>query len=638
MPLVPAICTQCGAKIQVDPTQKAWLCDSCGTPFITEQAITNYNTTYNTTKVEENTYNVDNSTVVTGNQEVHIHNDEVNKLFLIEDGELTKYNGRKDDVHIPEGVLSIASNVIGSKKINLPSSVVEIKDWAFASPDVQCVRFEPNCKLKKIGKAIISGGYDRCVVIENFPLSVQESEPYAFGKSNLICCLYSKEDFLNAYGENNPMFASEKFSKTGNRVENTNKHIFLFNYKRCVTVNGFKVAIGLNDAVIFAFNGILDEVIKMPSIVEGVPVTAIHGSVFCSIYNSAFLSGVEIKEIHLPKNLLKIPDCERTFDFSYKGFYPTMFIPSSLKKIGELGLMEGFKYVFEKDYSELTYLAETVDFFPENRHVIAPNLSEQKIYELNQKAGKIIDINGGKAFREEKRIYFSSQEEYNAYIKEKKEKAERQAQKELEYERQKYSVSVTVNSKYWKETGRLLIIKDGVQTKLANLPNGNTVKVKVHPTETLVIAPLDKDSEYSKELDYALYVPYGCSECKVVDKLIKGKYEAFPIKLKATKFAPLQKDAAQGRYELLIEDFASSTGNVGYFSVLVKKPNGRKIIADKVYQLKNCVRTMVCEEDEIYIMDCDNSESCELVKSGCNYVAIKKDGDCGGWKIECKRK
>lgn len=82
-----------------------------------------------------------------------------------------------------------------------------------------------------------------------------------------------------------------------------------------------------------------------------------------------------------------------------------------------------------------------------------------------------------------KRIYFSSQEEYNAYIKDKKEKAERKAQKELEYERQKYSVSVTVNSKYWKETGRLLIIKDGVQTKLANLPNGNTVKVKVHPTD-----------------------------------------------------------------------------------------------------------------------------------------------------------
>jgi len=44
MPLVPAICTQCGAQIEVDNTHEAGICKHCGTAFITEKAINNYNT------------------------------------------------------------------------------------------------------------------------------------------------------------------------------------------------------------------------------------------------------------------------------------------------------------------------------------------------------------------------------------------------------------------------------------------------------------------------------------------------------------------------------------------------------------------------------------------------------------------
>lgn len=46
MPLVPAICTQCGARLEVDPSRDAAICKYCNTPFITEKAINNYNTTY----------------------------------------------------------------------------------------------------------------------------------------------------------------------------------------------------------------------------------------------------------------------------------------------------------------------------------------------------------------------------------------------------------------------------------------------------------------------------------------------------------------------------------------------------------------------------------------------------------------
>ncbi len=47
-PLVPAICTQCGARLEVDPSQEAAICKYCGTPFIVERAINNYNNYYNT--------------------------------------------------------------------------------------------------------------------------------------------------------------------------------------------------------------------------------------------------------------------------------------------------------------------------------------------------------------------------------------------------------------------------------------------------------------------------------------------------------------------------------------------------------------------------------------------------------------
>lgn len=44
MALVPAKCTQCGGNIEVDDTHEAGICKFCGTPFVTEKAINNYNT------------------------------------------------------------------------------------------------------------------------------------------------------------------------------------------------------------------------------------------------------------------------------------------------------------------------------------------------------------------------------------------------------------------------------------------------------------------------------------------------------------------------------------------------------------------------------------------------------------------
>lgn len=47
MGLVAAKCTQCGANIEIDDTKEAGICKFCGTAFITEKAIANYNTYIN---------------------------------------------------------------------------------------------------------------------------------------------------------------------------------------------------------------------------------------------------------------------------------------------------------------------------------------------------------------------------------------------------------------------------------------------------------------------------------------------------------------------------------------------------------------------------------------------------------------
>lgn len=43
MAFIPAKCTQCGASIEVDDTRDAGICKFCGTAFVTEKVINNYN-------------------------------------------------------------------------------------------------------------------------------------------------------------------------------------------------------------------------------------------------------------------------------------------------------------------------------------------------------------------------------------------------------------------------------------------------------------------------------------------------------------------------------------------------------------------------------------------------------------------
>jgi len=56
MGLVPAICTQCGASIEVNASQEAGICPNCNTAFVTEKVIANINisTTIENATIVEN--------------------------------------------------------------------------------------------------------------------------------------------------------------------------------------------------------------------------------------------------------------------------------------------------------------------------------------------------------------------------------------------------------------------------------------------------------------------------------------------------------------------------------------------------------------------------------------------------------
>ncbi len=120
MPLVDAKCTNCGANLKVDSSKDAVICEFCGSAFVVEQAINNYNITNNVT----NNINAQNVTIV---------NQGNSPDFEIVAGILKKYNGASPDVVIPEGVTEIDAGAIpdGVKTLTIPNSVTEIGESAF---------------------------------------------------------------------------------------------------------------------------------------------------------------------------------------------------------------------------------------------------------------------------------------------------------------------------------------------------------------------------------------------------------------------------------------------------------------------------------------------------------------------------
>ena len=196
MPLVQAKCTNCGANLEIDNTKDAAICPYCGTAFIVEKAINNYNTT---NQIHAGTVNI-----YGGNS----------ADFVIRGGVLVKYNGAATEVVIPSGVTEIGKDAFGACtgitnviipngvtmigadafrgctnliSITIPNSVVSIYPGAFG----YCTRME-KIDLPNSVHSIVERLLEGCSKLTNItiPNSVTHIGQYAFsrctGLTNII--------------------------------------------------------------------------------------------------------------------------------------------------------------------------------------------------------------------------------------------------------------------------------------------------------------------------------------------------------------------------------------------------------------------------------------------------------------------
>lgn len=117
MPLVNAKCTNCGANLNVDSTKDAAVCSYCGSAYIVEKAIKNYNITNNIRAGVVNVFGGNSAD------------------FVIRAGKLEKYTGASVDVVIPNSVVEIGSSAFdycnNLTSVVIPSSVKTIGGSAF---------------------------------------------------------------------------------------------------------------------------------------------------------------------------------------------------------------------------------------------------------------------------------------------------------------------------------------------------------------------------------------------------------------------------------------------------------------------------------------------------------------------------
>ena len=163
MPIIPAKCTNCGASLDVDNTKDAAICPHCGSAFIVEKAINNYNTT--------NHIPADTVNIYGGN----------GADFVIRAGTLEKYSGASTEVVIPNSVTRIGNDAfkgcVGLTSVTIPNSVTSIGSSAFEGCTGMTHVTIPNSVT-----SIESGAFEGCKGLTSItiPDSVTSIEARAF--------------------------------------------------------------------------------------------------------------------------------------------------------------------------------------------------------------------------------------------------------------------------------------------------------------------------------------------------------------------------------------------------------------------------------------------------------------------------
>lgn len=163
MPLVQAKCTNCGANLEIDNTKDAAICPYCGTAFVVEKAINNYNTTNQIQAGVVNVYGGNSAD------------------FVIRGGVLEKYNGAAMEIVVPNSVKIIGKDAfmdcIGITSVVLPDSVQEIGESAFRDCTALTSVVIPD-SVQKIG----SHAFENCKSLASvkIPDSVQKIGDHAF--------------------------------------------------------------------------------------------------------------------------------------------------------------------------------------------------------------------------------------------------------------------------------------------------------------------------------------------------------------------------------------------------------------------------------------------------------------------------
>ena len=171
MPLVAAKCTECGANIEIDDTKEAGICKYCGTAFITEKAISNYNITNNISA-----------------QTVNIIGVSATNDFETKGQRLIVYKGTAEIVEVPSYIDTICYGAFKDnnyiKKIILTNEIL-IEDNAFS----RCINLSEVVFSNK-GVIIHNGAFCDCTSLKE--IRFPEGTPYIMaqvfsGCSSLEC-------------------------------------------------------------------------------------------------------------------------------------------------------------------------------------------------------------------------------------------------------------------------------------------------------------------------------------------------------------------------------------------------------------------------------------------------------------------